>query len=109
MSQNLKIVSFAEFSEAIDELTEEYIKLKDIFRNQKKNAEKINETDTWTGEAQRAMYAKYMELNSNYDPIEYSLEVFIKFLIKTRDDYTLISKAIEKNIEDFAETLDVVS
>lgn len=106
---NLQIKNFSEFEEVVRELTLSYEKMKDIFANQKANAEKVNETDIWTGEAQRAMYEKYNTLNGNYSPIEYSLDVYIKFLNKAKEDYRLMNEAIAKNADEFAESLDVNS
>ena len=106
-NQNLKINNFAEFEETISELTESYKKMQDVFANQKKNAEKVNETDTWTGKAQRSMFEKYKALNGNYDPIEYSLDLYIKFLNKTKEDYRLVNEEIAKNVDEFAQSLDV--
>lgn len=108
-SQKIKIVSFAKYLETVRELREQHERLKSLFENQRRNAEKVNETDTWTGRAQRAMYEKYLELNGNYAPIEYSMGVFIDFLRKTADDYMLINQAIERNIDSFIESLDVNS
>ena len=109
MSQNLKITSYSEFVETIEALKRSCEKLKDIFQNERRMAEKVNGTETWTGSAQRAMYAKYIELNKNYEPIEYSLEIYIRFLEKTKQDYLLMNRAISKNIEAMEETLDVIS
>ncbi len=108
-NQNLKINNFSEFEETITELTNSYMKLKDVFANQKQNAEKVNATDTWTGQAQRSMYEKYKILNGNYDPIENSLDIYIRFLNKTKEDYRLVNEEINKNVEEFAENLDVNS
>ncbi len=106
---NLKIKNFSEFEEAVKELTDSYLKLKDLFANQKRNAEKVNQTDVWTGASQDAMYNKYKMLNDNYDPIEYSLELYIKFLNKSKEDYLLINQAIAKNVDEFEKSLDVNS
>ena len=106
---NLKIKNFSEFEEAVKELTDTYMKLKDLFANQKRNAEKVNQTDVWTGASQDAMYSKYKMLNDNYDPIEYSLELYIKFLNKSKEDYLLINQAIAKNVDEFEKSLDVNS
>ena len=108
-NQNLKINNFAEFEETITLLTESYNKMKDVFDKQRKNAEKVNETDTWTGRAQKSMYGKYKALNDNFAPIEYSLDLYIKFLNKTKEDYRLANEEIAKNVDEFAQSLDVNS
>ncbi len=107
--KKLKIVSFAKYMETITALKEQQEKLKSLFQNQRRNAEKVNGTETWTGRAQRAMFEKYQELNANYDPIEYSVGIYIDFLRKTAEDYMLVNQAIERNIDTFIESLDVNS
>ena len=103
------ITDSIQFQEVINSLEESYNKIKDLFANQRKNAEEINGTDTWTGTASEVTYGKYKQLTENFEPIEYSLELYIKFLKKTLEDYTLAEKEINRNIDDIAQSLDVNS
>ena len=109
MTNQILITNSQQFQEVIDSLEQSYNKLKDLFANQKRNAEEINGTETWTGATAEVMYEKYKKLSENFSPIEYSLEIYIKFLKKTLEDYTLMDKEINKNIDDIAQALDVES
>jgi hypothetical protein len=103
------ITDSGQFEEVILELEESYSKLKDIFAKEKTNKEEIHETDTWTGNAQKAMYGKYAQLSENFEPIEYSIGVYIKFLKKTLEDYKREEEEINRNMELVAEQLNVNS
>lgn len=109
MMNQLEITSTEQFQEVIDSLEKSYNKLLDLFKSQQKNAEEINETDTWSGATAKVMYGKYKLLNSNYNHIEYSLDLYIKFLKKTLSDYNRLIEEINKNTDETAEALNVVS
>ena len=110
MNSNLvEITDTNQFEEIINSFESSYNKIKDLFANQKQNAEKINATDVWTGATAEVMYNKYKLLSDNFGPIEFSLEVYIKFLKKTLEDYKRITQEIDRNINDISESLDVVS
>ncbi len=93
--------------EVIKELKESQQVLKDIFGRQKTNVEKVNETEIWSGDAAQAFYRKYSMLNNNYNEIEYSVDLYIKYLEKVMEDYRLAGQAISKNIDEMAENLTV--
>ncbi len=98
-----------QFSEIVYEIEKAVQKIIEISISQKKNAEEINDTDVWTGNAARIMYAQYSVVNSNYEHIEYSLDLYVKFMKKVLEDYTRLNEEFNKNIDDFGETLDVNS
>ena len=98
-----------QFQSVIISLENSYRKIQDIFANQKKNVEEINATDTWTGNSQKVLYEKYKLLNTNYEPIDYSIDLYIKFLKKTLEDYTLMENEINRNIDEMASNMDVNS
>ena len=108
-NNGIVITDSALFQEVIDSLEGSKKRLTDAFLRQTNNVERINETDAWTGITARKMYEKYNELNNNYASIEYSLELFIKFLKKTLEDYTRIEEELGKNMENIASSLDVNS
>ena len=108
-NQVVVITDSAQFQEVINSLEESFKKIQDLFGNQRKNAEEINETDTWTGATAQAVYAKYIKLSENFGPILYSLDLYIKFLKKTLEDYTLAEKEINMNVDAVAQALDVIS
>ena len=103
------ITDSGQFESVILSLENSYRKIQDLFANQKKNVEEINATETWTGNSQKVLYEKYKLLNSNYEPIEYSIELYIKFLRKTLEDYTLAEQEINRDIDEMASNLDVNS
>lgn len=103
------ITDSEQFEQVIQSLETSYNKIKDIFKNQMKNAEEINGTDTWTGATAEVMYSKYKLLTQNFNPIEYSLELYIKFLKKTLEDYRRAEEEIDRNINDIEQSLDVIS
>ena len=106
---NLAIKNYQEYEETLSKLEDSIRKMEDVYDSQIKNTEVINKTDTWTGEAQSAMYDKLRTLNGNYEPIKSSLELYIKFLHKTKEDYRLMMEAQKANMDSFAEDLTVNS
>ena len=109
MNNNILITDSAKFEEIIQSLEKSYNKIKEIFLSEQNNKEEINSTDTWTSNAQKAMYGKYAMLTNNFGPIEYSLEVYIKFLKKTLEDYKRLDEEITKNMDYISNELDVNS
>lgn len=109
MTNQMQITSETEFQEIINSLEKSYNNILSIFEMQKRNAENINETDTWTGATARVMYGKYKMLNNNYNHIEYSLDLYIKFLKKTLSDYKLLIEKMNANLDSSQQSLDVVS
>ena len=87
MKNQVTITNTEEFKEVISSLEHSFNKIIEAGRNQIKNANRINETDTWSGKTAKVMYEKYKMLNDNYSHIEYSLELYIKFLKKSLEDY----------------------
>ena len=106
---NIVITNSGEFEDVITSLETSYSKIQDIFTSENNNKELINGTDTWTGRAQKAMYEKYTKLSDNFDPIEYSLKLYIVFLKKTIEEYKKVEEEIGKNIDILGNELDVNS
>lgn len=109
MMDKVVITDSNAFQEVITSFESSKEVLKELFQRQNNNVERINETDAWSGAASKAMYGKYKELNSNYNHISYSLDLYIKFLKKTLEDYTRLEEEINKNMENVAHSLDVNS
>ncbi len=105
----IEIKNPAELQEAINQLKSSLKVLNDIFSSQNKNVERINSTPVWSGAASEAVYFKYKQLNANYNQISYSIDLYIKFLEKTLEDYNRLIKEQAKNIDAMAENLDVNS
>jgi len=109
MKSNIVITNSEEFRSIIVAIEESYNKIRDIFDKEKTNKEEINETDTWSGNASKAMYEKYRQLSENFEPIKYSMAVYIKFLKKTLEDYERLEQEMSRNIDIVANELDVNS
>ena len=109
MYKGIEITSPEAFQEVISSMETSYNNIKNIIDKEKKNVERINETDVWTGKAAETVYEKYKLLNSNYDQIDYSLDLYIKFLKKTLEDYLRLIEESGKNIEGMSTSLDVNS
>lgn len=93
------ITDSTQFEDVIRVFEQSLPKIKDIFSNQRTNAEQINATSTWTSETQKVMYEKYKLLENNFEPIEESIQLYINFMRKTLEDY----KAVEEHINRMAE------
>lgn len=109
MQNNVVITDSNKFEETINALENSFRHIQNIIESERKNVELINETETWSGICAKSMYNKYKELNDNYYLIEYSLDLYNKFLKKTLEDYTLLETEISKNIDNMASSLDVNS
>ena len=109
MMNNITITDSAQFEEVINSLEISYNVIKEILKKEIDNKERINKTDAWSGPAQEAMYDKYVKLSNNFEPIDYSLKLYIVFLKKTLEDYKRIEEEINKNIDILQDNLDVNS
>ncbi len=103
------ITDSSQFESAVNEIEKSYKTIQDIFSSEKNNRKETEGSDTWNSNAQIAFHDKYNQLINNFDPIEYSLELYIKFLRKTLEDYRRLEEELEKNMSDFASSLDVNS
>ncbi len=98
-SGSIEITDYAKFEEVLEKMQSSLNNLHDIFENERTNDSTLSDGSTWVGTAAEHMYAKAKELEGNYEPIEYSLDLYITFLRKTLDDYKLMDQAISKNAE----------
>lgn len=108
-NEDLLITSQEEFQSVIVSLENSVKKIQDIFAREEKNSMEIDGTNTWTGKAQNTFHSKYIELIENFAPIEYSLDLYVKFLKKTLEDYMLLIKEMNQNIDEAAMAMDVNS
>lgn len=109
MSSKIVITSTESFETITSNMERIHGRIKDIFAKERANIEKINGTEVWTGNCQRAVYRKYKDLEKNYAPIEEAMDLYNKFLRKTVEDYKRFESATEKNADVNADTLDVNS
>ncbi len=82
-------------------------KLMNLFDIQDKNLLDVGETPTWTGKSATVLRSKYDQLSKNFPMVVYSLELYIRFLKKTVQDYEMMNKAQSQNIDEMKENLDV--
>ncbi len=97
------------FEEVIQVFETTLPNIKNYFESEKRNSNEINGTPTWTGASQQALYGKYKELEKNFDPIVESMEVYIRFLKKTLEDYKLLEQQLNNKAEEFSSQLNVNS
>jgi cytochrome c peroxidase len=83
--------------------------MKEIFGKEKQNVENINATPTWTGETQKVIYEKHVQLQKNFPTIEEALQVYINFLKKTLSDYQRFLETINRNTDERSFELNVNS
>ena len=108
-SGNMVITSIADFDAIISEFENSCNVIRNIMAKEKNNCNKLNGTTVWQGKAGVSIYQKYSLLNSNYDQIDYSLEIYTDFLKKISEDYKLLIQEQDKNIDAMANNLNVNS
>lgn len=110
MSKIIQITNSADFEKEIAIFEDAYKNIKEIFKKERTNTEKINGTnEIWTGKTQEIIYEKKIDFQKNFEPIEEALEIYINFLKKTLDDFKRYEISQNKNIDSNDYTLDVNS
>lgn len=109
MSNRIVITDSNAFENVISVFESTLPEMKKIFQSEKTITKEIDSTPTWTGEAQKALYGKYKQLEENFNPIEESMEIYIKFLKKTIEDYKKLDTELSQKAEEFSEQLNVNS
>ena len=84
-------------------------KIKEIFQNERKNLTHMNEETVWEGKTQQAIYNNQVAFQNNFEPIEEAIEIFVKFMKKSLDDYNRFEQETIKNQEANASNLNVNS
>ena len=80
-----------------------------IFEKATENMKKIDDTDTWTGLAQKEFSNKYNQLASNYDAIKNGIDTYIRFMRQAEADYKEIELQTRSNVETNGNQFDVNS
>ena len=109
MSNKVVITDSNQFENVISVFESTLPEFKKIFENERTITKEIDNTPTWTGEAQRALYGKYKALEANFNPIVESMEIYIRFLKKTIEDYKALDKELMQKAEEYNEQLKVNS
>ncbi len=97
------------FEEVIQVFEQTLPNIKNHFESERRISNEYNATKTWTGKSQEALYKKYTELERNFNPIVESIEIYIRFLKKTLEDYKKLEQQLNQKAEDFSEQLNVNS
>ena len=103
------ITDSTEFENIINTLELSSNRIKDVFARENKNMSNIDNTDVWRGKTQEKIYEKYKGLSENYEGISDSLDIFIKFLKTTLQNYTNLETKIQSNQVNNSSQLDVNS
>ncbi len=101
------VIDTEKVNSVISELESILKKLINTVDGQDKNLLDVGETPTWTGKSASVLREKYDQLSKNFPMVVYSLELYIRFLKKTVEDYELMNKAQSENIDEMKENLDV--
>ena len=105
----ITITDSSKFEEVIQVFEQVLPNIKNHFESERRNAREINATATWTGKSQEALYGKYKMLEENFDPIVETIEIYIRFLKKTLEDYKLLEQQLNAKEQEFSEQLNVNS
>ena len=74
------ITDTAKFEEVITNIENILPSIKDSFESTRKNAQGMSGTNTWKGQSQETLYGKYQQLETNFAPVEETIEMYIRFL-----------------------------
>ena len=99
----------ARFEELINVIEAQLPNIKNTFQNERRNSQGMSGSETWKGLSQEALYGKYKLLEQNFEPVEESIAIYIKFLKKTLEDYKALEASIDAKAEEYSNQLNVNS
>ena len=105
----IEIKDSGKYESVITKIESSKVKIEDIFRNTTANMETINDTEIWTGLAQKEFSNQYKKLASNYGAIRESMETYIKLMRQTIEEYKAIENQRRIDVETNKTELDVNS
>ena len=105
----IKINDSGQYERIIGELEVRKQNIDAIFQEVTANMATIDDTDIWTGLAQKEFSNKYKELASNYEVIKNGLNTYTRFLRNIIEGYKEQERQAQKNIESNSVKLDVNS
>ncbi len=97
------------FEKIISNIEASKANIEEIFKETTGNMERINDTDSWKGLAQKRFSEKYNTLSNNYEPISNSLNIYINFMKQTIADYKEFEEQAMKDVEKNSTELNVNS
>ncbi len=105
----ITITDSEKFQEVIQVFRDTLPNMKNCFESERRNSIDIGGTDVWKGKAQEKLNEKYKMLEQNFDPIVETMDIYIRFLQKTLDDYKELEAQLNNKAEEFSEQLNVNS
>ena len=105
----IRINDSDKFERIIGDIENSAKRIDEIFQETTSNMETIDDTEIWTGLAQKEFSMKYKELSNNYGIINNSLKIYTNFLRQTVIDYKKSELQTFKNMENNNVQLDVNS
>lgn len=103
------LINTTELEKEINVFETSLNKIKEIFQNERKNLNHMNEKNVWAGKTQEAIYNNQVAFQNNFEPIEEALQVYINFMKKSLNDYKRFEQTQVLNQENNASDLDVNS
>lgn len=103
------LINTTELEKEINVFETSLNKIKEIFQNERKNLNHMNEENVWAGKTQEAIYNNQVAFQNNFEPIEEALQVYINFMKKSLNDYKRFEQTQVLNQENNASDLDVNS
>lgn len=97
------------FENVISKMETSNNNIKEILEKVNVTTSKVDDTDIWTGLAQKEFTNKYNELKSNYDDVNNSLTENVKFLKEIIDKYKTAEDQANRSIDNNDIKLDVNS
>lgn len=95
----IRINDSAKFESIVNNIEVSSNNIEQLFQRVTENMKKIDDTDIWTGLAQKEFSIKYNDLASNYSAINSSLDTYISFMRQTLEDYKEFENQTYKDVD----------
>ena len=105
----IEIKDSQKFESIITNIEQSKQRIEEIFRNTTTNMQTIDDTDVWTGLAQKEFSNQYRKLASNYGAIQASMNTYINLMRQAITDYKELENQRRIDIENNGTDLDVNS
>ena len=97
------ITDTEKFEEVINNIENILPSIKNTFQSERRNSVGLDGTGTtWKGQSQEKIYEKYKVLESNFAPIEETMEIYIRFLRKTLEDYKALENSLNAKVDEYS-------
>lgn len=105
----IEISDPVKFEEIINRLEAAVPSMRNTFQSQMKTQVDMSGNAVWKGKAQEALHEKHEMLSKNFEPAVEGVEIYIRFLRKTLEDYKALDKQLEAKAEESSNQLNVNS